>query len=276
MGGFGKATGRRFAGLLAFASALAVSGVAAAHELDHDAPSFVPPSPPSAGVNAGGPGAEWDLLETIVTGNPHTDLDFFTSGGETFASVGTLGIGPNAGGQTIIQFTNGGKVDPQYASSAPTASCISDPSLALGLQHDSEAAPKGDVIFNSANPFAVRSDAQLVIDATDAPGRCHDQGVLGLEGPPQGGLELIDVTDVHNPAEVGLTSHIGESHTVNVDPKRPHIAYAVTSDAVTRSADTDDIDGDGDTEELVRQTRTPTAPTASTSTASRSSTTPRA
>jgi Ca2+-binding RTX toxin-like protein len=41
------------------------------------------------------------------------------------------------------------------------------------------------------------------------------------------------VTDVANPVEIGLTSHIGEAHTVNVDPKRPHIAFAVTSDSVT-------------------------------------------
>jgi hypothetical protein len=32
--------------------------------------------------------------------------------------------------------------------------------------------------------------------------------------------------------EIELTSHIGEAHTVNVDPKRPHIAYSVTSDSV--------------------------------------------
>jgi hypothetical protein len=31
---------------------------------------------------------------------------------------------------------------------------------------------------------------------------------------------------------IGLTTHIGEAHTVNVDPKRPHIAYAVTSDLI--------------------------------------------
>jgi hypothetical protein len=261
MGGIGKAPRRRFAGLFAFVSALAISGVATAHELDHVAPSFTPANPPSAQFNAGGPGAEWNLIGTVATGNPHTDLDFFTSGGQTFAAVGTLGAGPNAGGQTIVQLTHGddNHVHPQYVSSAPTASCVSDPSQSLGLQHDSEAAPKGDVIFNSANPFAVRSDAQLVIDATDAPGRCHDQGALGLVGVPQGGLELIDVTDVQEPVEIGLTSHIGESHTVNVDPKRPHIAYVITSDAVTRSADAADIDGDGNTEELVRQNENPSS-----------------
>jgi hypothetical protein len=75
------------------------------------------------------------------------------------------------------------------------------------------------------------------VDATDNPGRCHDQGTAGgLTGAPQGGLELIDVTNINDPVEIGLTSHAGESHTVNIDPKRPHIAYSVTSDAVSINA----------------------------------------
>ena len=83
----------------------------------------------------------------------------------------------------------------------------------------------------------MRGDAQVVVDASDAPGRCHDGGVLGIAGPPQGGLEIVDVTDVRNPTVIGATSHIGEAHTVNIDPRRPHIAYAVTSDNVTVGAD---------------------------------------
>jgi hypothetical protein len=78
----------------------------------------------------------------------------------------------------------------------------------------------------------VRTDAQLLVDATDHRGRCHDQGTAGLVGAPRGGLELVDITNILDPVEIGLTSHIGESHTVNVDPKRPHIAYSVTSDAI--------------------------------------------
>ena len=178
-------------------------------------------------------GREWELIETITTGNPHTDLDFFTQGGETYASVGTLAIGPNGGGQTIVQLTEGGEVDPSFVSAHPSASCISDPSAATGLQHDVEATPKGD-----GDPAQHRQPLRgpqptpsCSIDATDAPGRCHDQGVLGLADAPQGGLEIVDVTDVANPVEIGLTSHIGESHTVNVDPKRPHIAYSSTSDS---------------------------------------------
>jgi hypothetical protein len=200
--------------------------------LDHDPPSFSPSAPPSPTFNAGGPGAQWDLVSTIPTGNPHTDIDFFTQRGETYASVGTLAAGPNGGGQTIVQLTNRGEVSPRFVASHPSATCISDPNAALGLQHDVEATPKGDALLNASNRHAVRSDTQLLIDATDAPGRCHDQGTLGFAGVPQGGLEIIDVTSPSLPVEIGLTSHIGEAHTVNVDPKRPHIAYAVTSDGI--------------------------------------------
>lgn len=227
---------RTFAVTVFVAVAVPASAGAGHFLLDHPAPGFAPGGPPPAGVTSGGEGAKWELIDTISTGNPHTDLDFFTQGGNTYAAVGTLGIGPNAGGQTIVQLTQGDKVDPSYVSSQPSATCISSPAAATGLQHDVEATPKGNAILNSANPFAVRTDTQLLLDASDAEGRCHDQGVLGIQDAKQGGLEIIDVTNVADPVEIGLTSHIGESHTVNVDPKRPHIAYSVTSDAVTVNA----------------------------------------
>ena len=259
MRGFGRA-GLGAATVVAAAAFLVPSGVQAHEEdlLDHPAPGFSPGGPPSSEVNAGGPGAEWKLIETISTGNGHTDLDFFTQGGETFASVGTLAIGPNGGGQTLVQLTKKGVVDPSFAAAHPSATCVSDPSAATGLQHDVEATPKGAGIpLNATNPFAVQADAQLIIDATDAAGRCHDQGVLGLENAPRGGLEIVDVTDVAHPVEIGLTSHIGQSHTVNIDPKRPHIGYSVTSDAISVSADKGDVDGDGDTTELIRENEDP-------------------
>ncbi len=206
--------------------------------LDHPYPGFSAPGPPSSNVNAGGKNATWDLVGTVATGNPHTDLDFFTQDGDTFASVGTLGNGPNAGGQTIVQLTDGGDVAPSFVTGHPSAACISDPSAATGLQHDVEATPKGRGIpLNTKNPYAAQGDAQLLIDTSDAAGRCHDQGTAGLSGAPQGGLELIDITNVAAPVEIGLTSHIGEAHTVNVDPKRPHIAYVSSSDQVSVEED---------------------------------------
>jgi hypothetical protein len=214
------------------ASALAGHGL---ELLDHSPPAGAPPAAPNPGFQSGGRDAKWELIGSIPTGNPHTDVDFFTQGGNTYASVGTLGSGANGGGQTIIQLTEGDQVRPRFVSAAPTASCLSDPSETLGLQHDVEAAPKGNAILNTDVLAANRTNTQLIVDATDAPGRCHDQAPGGLPGSPRGGLEIIDVTDPANPVTIGMTSHIGEAHTVNVDPKRPHIAYAVTSDAVSVS-----------------------------------------
>jgi hypothetical protein len=224
-------------------------------QYDHPAPAFAPTLPPSPSFAAGGPGARWEHIASIPTGNPHTDIDFFEQGDETFASVGTLAIGPNGGGQSIVRLVDDrGQVRPRFVTGHPSATCASRPDAALGLQHDVEAAPKGNVILNQRNPFADRRDAQIIVDATDQRGRCHDQSPAGLLNSPRGGLEIIDVTDVTRPKEIGLTSHVGESHTVNVDPKRPHIAYSVTSDAVTvtggqrqnevpGSADRFDLDG---------------------------------
>ena len=53
-----------------------------------------------------------------------------------------------------------------------------------------------------------------------------------MAGAKQGGIEIVDITDPAQPVEIGLVSNIGEAHTVNVDPKRPHIVYASTSDSV--------------------------------------------
>ncbi len=232
--------------ILAAMVALPTAGVA--HELDHLAPSFTDPAaPPTANFNSGGQGAEWELLDTLVTGNPHSDLDYFTQGGETYVSVGLLGSSANGGGQSIAQLTNKGKVEPKLISQHPSASCVGAPTGVTGLQHDVEATPKGDVIFNTDVLEANRSDAQLLLDASDAPGRCHDSGDLGLVGAGRGGLEIIDVTDPASPVEIALTSHIGQSHTVNVDPRRPHIAYSVTSDGV--SVDEDGKRGNETTEQ---------------------------
>ena len=208
--------------------------------IDHAAPALGPATPPGPAFNSGGPGAKWERVTTLFTGNPHTDIDFFTRGGNLYAAAGTLAAGVNGGGQSIFRLMSGGTLDPAFVSAHPSASCLSNPSAALSLQHDVEATPKGDVLLNTTNPFAVRSDAQLLVDATDQRGRCHDNGTLGISGAPRGGLELIDITDPANPVEIGLTSHIGEAHTVNVDPKRPHIAFAVTSDSVSVTCNADD------------------------------------
>lgn len=211
---------------------LVATAVAPGHGLDHSAPTFSQPAGPvSSEINAGGDGAEWELLTTIPTGNPHSDLDFFTVGGDTYMSAGTLGIGPNAGGQNIFRLTEGGEVKPSYVTAHPSAACPGIFTSATGLQHDVEATPKGSAFQQQPNPFVARGDAQLLIDSSDAAGRCHDNGNFGA-GAPNGGLEIIDITNPTQPKEIALTSHIGNAHTVNIDPKRPHIAFAITQDGV--------------------------------------------
>jgi hypothetical protein len=211
---------RRLVPFFAFALMLVVPDTASAgHGLkawlkayyDHAAPAFAPTVPPSPVFSSGGPGAHWEHVASIPTGNPHTDIDFFTQRSETYASVGTLATGPNGGGQSIVKLTENGQVtpsSPKFVAGHPSATCISNPSAALGLQHDIEATPKGNALLNAANPGAVRSDTQLLIDATDQRGRCHDSSEFGFETQPRGGLELVDVTDIAKPKEIGLTSHM--------------------------------------------------------------------
>jgi len=77
---------RRRTPLVAGLVALACAPAALAHEFDHAPPSFEPSTLPDPTFDSGGEGAEWELVGTIPTGNPHSDLDFFTRGGETFAA----------------------------------------------------------------------------------------------------------------------------------------------------------------------------------------------
>ena len=218
------------------AASVGIYATASALEMDHPAPSFSPAGPPSANLNAGGENAEWELVETIPTGNPHSDIDFFNSGGETYASVGTLAAGPNGGGQSFIKLTDKGEVKPSYVTGHPSASCVTTTGSVTGLQHDAEATPKGGQVLNTTNPSAAGGDAQLLVDASDANGRCHDQGVLGQQAP-RGGLEIIDITNPAQPKEIGMTVHVGEAHTVNIDPKRPHIAIVSSSDSLSVGTD---------------------------------------
>lgn len=78
-----------------------------------------------------------------------------------------------------------------------------------------------------ARSLAIRPE--LVLDATDATGRCHDGG--------GGGLEFLDVAGMAErrwPREIHLLRHAGFSHTVTADDRRPWIAYNSSSDFAGR------------------------------------------
>jgi hypothetical protein len=127
---------RRRRGALALVPVLAASvaatlpGVATAHEFDHAPPAIGNPSAPDPSTRTvARDGGRFQLLTSIPTGNPHSDLDFFSKGGETYAAVGTLAIGGNQGGQSIVKLTEGGQVEPngrpaaRFVTGHPSAAC---------------------------------------------------------------------------------------------------------------------------------------------------------
>ena len=70
----------RFVAAAVVTGALAVPATVFAHDLfDHGFGGTAPDFSASTGFNAGGKNAQWDLVTTIPTGNPHSDLDFFNT-----------------------------------------------------------------------------------------------------------------------------------------------------------------------------------------------------
>ncbi|MEX2458821.1 MAG: hypothetical protein WD770_07520 [Actinomycetota bacterium] len=154
----------------------------------------------------------WRFIEHF-TANPGTDLKTFPIGRDVYASAGTLGQGDvQHVGQRIIRLTTGGEVVPRWVADHGSAACTPiNPSGTTGLQHDVAVAP-------AVNP-------KVLIDATDATGRCHD--------PDGGGLEIVDISGIEREGfearELHLTRHAGTSHTVTVDATRPWIVYNSSS-----------------------------------------------
>ncbi|HVM27142.1 MAG TPA: hypothetical protein VM433_05630 [Mycobacteriales bacterium] len=207
---------RRRAALIALLAA-AVVGPAVPAFADHTSPatplSPVAPqfSPAEPAVTAGD--GEWDFIANLGP-MQGTDLEFFEKDGVTYVSAGTLGQGPSFApgfvGQRIAQLTDGsGAVlaEPKVVADHGSARCNAPATSATGLQHDVQAVPL--------------VDTELLVDTTDAVGRCHDT--------PGGGLELIDVsglgTDGFEVRELALMRFNGLSHTVTADRDRPGILY---------------------------------------------------
>ena len=148
--------------------------------------------------------------------NPGTDVMTFWKRGRLFASAGTLGQanGQHVGQRLIMLINKKDKVRPRWVADHGSANCpTANPGGTTGLQHDQIVTPK-------RNP-------RLLIDTTDATGRCHDPG--------GGGLEIIDISKLHKkkfkPREIHLTRHAGTSHTVTLDSTRPWIVYNNSSSA---------------------------------------------
>ena len=194
---------------------------AAADHTDPNSP--LTPSPVEGGP-LGEPGlangeGEWEHIANFPF-NIASDVKFFTKDGVQYANQGTLGQGPNLGvsaahvGQRIVRLYNEeGELDPRIRADHGSAACNSPATSATGLQHDGRATPQ--------------SDPEILLDTTDAVGRCHDTA--------GGGIELIDVSGINDPEfeprEVHLVRFNGYSHTMTVDPARPHIVFSNSSNA---------------------------------------------
>lgn len=167
---------------------------------------------------------------TNFPANPGSDMILFRkqvgATRELYASNGTLGGGDEQHvGQRIIRLTsNGGNtVDPTWISDHGSANCPGTGSTGnTGLQHDATAAGTFRTTSRPTSiPGSQQLNIQLILDASDANGRCHDTG--------GGGLEIIDITNITQPREIHLTRHIGTTHTTTTDALRPWIVYSSNS-----------------------------------------------
>jgi hypothetical protein len=196
-----------------------------------------PPGPFSPNTETGGHVGQifgtgtWTHISNFPA-NPGSDFALFRRNRELYASSGTLGQG-DAGfvGQRITQLTTnqGTVVNPTWIADHPSASCTLGSTGVTGLQHDAAAA---GAFRRTSRPTSIPGvatlDTQLIIDTTDATGRCHDSG--------NGGLELIDITNISQPKEIHLTRHCGTSHTVTVDATRPYIVYNSSANFASQMA----------------------------------------
>ncbi len=172
----------------------------------------------------------WQHLSNFPP-NPASDTAIFRrkvgATREIYASHGTLGGGDEGHvGQRIIRLTsNGGNVvDPAWVADHGSANCSGIFSTGnTGLQHD--AAAVGSFRRTSA-PGSIAGvqqlDIQLIADASDDIGRCHDMG--------GGGMEFIDITNPAQPKELHMTRHNFATHTHTTDALRPWIVYNSNSE----------------------------------------------
>ncbi len=191
------------------------------------------PSAPLAPIVDLGPEAQttgegtWEHIASFG-GTTGTDVKFFHRFGQTYVSGGQLGQAePAIVGQRMIKLTDpDGTVNPEFAADHGSSYCgdITNVSGTTGIQHDNVIVPKApyaDFFSPGAKP-----QGQLLLDAVDAVGRCHDK--------TNGGIEIVDIsglgTDGFEPREVHLTRHNGTSHTITADATRPWIIYNSNSE----------------------------------------------
>ena len=232
-------------GVLVFSLALGLLLAAAAPAAaDHTDPGSVivplDPSLPGLPIVVTGEGT-WEFIKNFPApaGNgllgAYTDHKVFQVGGDVYAAVGTLGQGNELHiGQRIIRLTAGSEVKPEWIADHGSAACTPANQSVTGLQHDSAVAGLPNrTRMHRVGGLPARTLAvipEILIDATDALGRCHDSA--------GGGLELIDIGGLGRPKFEPRETHLirlpGFSHTVTVDERRPWVVYSSSSDFAGR------------------------------------------
>ena len=215
--------------------------VAQAHLLDHPVPTNTGHGTAAVDrVQLRGEGAQWELLATIPTLNPHSDLDFFQQDGETYASLGNLGVGANGGGQIIVKLTEDGEVSAARARrSSPTIRrprvCRTHPRRSASST-TSRRRRRPPCSRTPRCPSRTSATPSCCSTPPTRSGAATTRATAGLPDAPRGGLEIIDVTDVDNPNEIGLTSHIGAGAHRQRRPAPP--AHRLRRDVGLASAST--------------------------------------
>ena len=185
--------------MLAMIGLLVLPSTVGAHLLDHAPPQFQPQTPPRPRSCRA---ARTRTGSSSARSRPATRTPTSTSSrtaARRYASAGTLGTGPNGGGQTIVQLTEGGEVKPKYVGAQPSASCLSNPSAALGLQHDAEASPKGGDDPQHLQPLGRAGGGADRSSTPPTPtAAATTRASPASRRRPHGGLEIVDVT---NPAD---------------------------------------------------------------------------
>src|SRR5688500_14194034 len=184
---------------LAFVLALA-AGLTGTFGLQASGDHKAPPGPYSANTETSGHVGQvfgtgtWSHISNFPA-NPGSDFALFRRNRELYASSGTLGQGDaQFVGQRITQLTTnqGTVVNPTWIADHASASCTLGSTGVTGLQHDAAAV---GMFRTTSRPTSIPGvqtlDTQLIVDTTDATGRCHDAG--------NGGLELIDITNITQP-----------------------------------------------------------------------------
>jgi putative cell wall-binding protein len=202
------------------ATALLLVGLAGSALADHTDPN-TPQSQPTEGFtqpfDARGEG-EWEHLFNVPP-NPGSDHHHFVKDGVLYVVHGTIGQGnENHVGQRILRLMDvGGEFDPEevaWIADHGSAHCTpGDPAGTLGLQHDQSTVPP--------------VDPEILLDTTDATGRCHDQ--------PSGGIEIIDISGLGEEGfevrEIHLTRFASTTHTLTRDDTYPWLIYSNNSAA---------------------------------------------